>query len=89
MLSPAGLLRNESEIAICSRSIREPAIYNSILQAVAGGLARRSEIEQQAGVRCLRAPALYSLLQFAKLSYLYLAPRFAALVSSVSYLEDE
>ncbi|MDD3926178.1 MAG: ATP-binding protein [bacterium] len=50
VLNPAGLLHNEPEIAICSSSIREPALYNSMLQAVAGGETRRSGIEQKAGV---------------------------------------
>lgn len=50
VLSPDGLLHNEPEVVICSSSVREPALYNSILQAVAAGETRRSQIEQRAGV---------------------------------------
>lgn len=50
VLSPDGLLHNEPEVVICSSSIRDPAIYNSMPQAVANGETRRSEIEQRAGV---------------------------------------
>jgi len=50
VLSPDGLLHNEPEVVISSSSIRDPALYNSILQAVASGETRRSGIEQRAGV---------------------------------------
>jgi uncharacterized protein len=50
VLSPDGLLHNEPEVVICSSSVRDPALYNSMLQAVASGETRRSEIEQRAGV---------------------------------------
>lgn len=50
VLSPNGPLHNEPEIMICSSSIRDPALYNSILLTVASGKTRRSEIEQNSGV---------------------------------------
>ncbi|MHB9038799.1 MAG: ATP-binding protein [Armatimonadota bacterium] len=50
VLSPDGLLRNEPEVVISSSTIRDPLLYNSMLQAVATGETRRSEIEQKAGI---------------------------------------
>jgi len=50
ILSPDGLMHDESEALISSSSVRDLAPYNSILQAVAEGETRRGQIEQSAGV---------------------------------------
>jgi len=50
VLSPDGLLHSEPEVAISSSSIRDTALYNSILQIVASGETQKSRIEQKAGV---------------------------------------
>ncbi len=50
VLSPNGIFHNEPEAMVCSSSIRDPAIYNSVLQAVADGETRRTRIEERAGV---------------------------------------
>lgn len=50
VLSPGGLLHAEPEVMMASSSIREPALYNSILNAVAHGETRRTNIEQKAGL---------------------------------------
>ncbi len=50
LLNPDGILHAEPEVMIASSSIRDPALYNSILHAIAKGETRRSNIEQRAGV---------------------------------------
>lgn len=50
ILSPDGLMHNEPENTICSSSVRDPALYNSILRSVARGDTRRTQIEQRAGI---------------------------------------
>ncbi len=50
VLSPGGLLHVEPEVMMASSSIREPSAYNSILNAIAHGETRRSNIEQKAGL---------------------------------------
>jgi AAA+ ATPase superfamily predicted ATPase len=50
VLSPSGLLNAEPEVMIASSSIRDPALYNSVLHAIAQGETRRSNIEQRTGL---------------------------------------
>jgi len=50
LLNPDGILHAEPEVMIASSSIRDPALYNSVLHAIAKGETRRSNIEQRAGL---------------------------------------
>lgn len=50
LLSPSGLLNNEPEVLIASSSIRDPALYNSVLHTIARGETKRSNIEQRVGI---------------------------------------
>lgn len=50
ILSPSGLLHAEPEVIIASSSIRDPSFYNSVLNAIAHGETKRSDIEQKAGL---------------------------------------
>lgn len=50
ILSPSGLLHTEPEVLISSSQIRDPAPYNGVLRAIAGGCTKSNEISQRIGV---------------------------------------
>lgn len=51
ILNPTGLLHTEPEVLISASQIRDPAPYNGVLQAIAGGCTKSNAISQRIGVK--------------------------------------
>ena len=50
ILSPQGCLHNEPESMLLSNGVRDPAIYNAVLGAIADGCTRSSAIAERVGI---------------------------------------
>ncbi|MDD3926400.1 MAG: ATP-binding protein [bacterium] len=50
ILSPVGLLRNETEVILLSSRLRDAGPYNAVVKAIADGCTRPNEIKQAVGV---------------------------------------